>query len=68
MLWVKRRSFTGRVIRPSSIRKVPSRVIPVMTVRNGWTSRTYQNLVTYSPRDTEPTRSCQAASPPSIVM
>ena len=67
MLCVKRRSLTGRVILPFSMRNVPSRVIPVITVRSGCTSRTYQNRVTYSPRDTEATMSFQGVSPASIA-
>src|SRR5438105_6151098 len=50
MLWVKRRSRTGRDRRPFSIRNVPSRVIPVMIACSGCTSRTYQKRVMYKPR------------------
>src|SRR5438093_1374675 len=50
MLWVKRRSFTGRVMRPFSMRNVPSRVMPVMMDAFGCTMRTYQNRVTQIPR------------------
>src|SRR5205814_3666792 len=45
MLCVKRKALTGRVIFSFSIRKVSSRVMPVMIVVVGCTTRTYQECV-----------------------
>src|SRR5947209_4729672 len=63
MLCVKRKSLTGRVIFPFSIRKVPSRVMPVMIDVLGWTTRTYQKRVTQMPRLMSLARSALAADP-----
>jgi|GEM_PF-4837400 len=37
MDWVNRRFLTGWAISPSSIRNVPSRVMPVIVDSTGWT-------------------------------
>ena len=45
-LSVRRRSRSGRVTWPSSIRKVPSRVTAVISVSFGRTTFSYQSRVT----------------------
>src|SRR5262249_60121780 len=45
--------FRSRRTCPPSIKKVPSRVRPVMEMRCGSRKRTYQNRVTSTPRSTD---------------
>ena len=60
---MKRRLCTGATILPFSIRKVPSRVMPVITTVIGCTGRVYQKRLTQMPRCVEASISSFVASP-----
>ena len=65
--WLKRKFVTGRLIRPFSIRNVPSRVRPVCVRVLGLSDRIYQKRVIKTPYATDPIRSSRDASPPDMT-
>ena len=67
-LSLNRKFFTGWLMRPFSMRNVPSRVSPVYRIVLGSSARMYQKRVTRIPRSVERTRSSIVPWPPDIRM